>query len=153
MGGEETMQRGRRGDYNHHGQLILGEPASQNKIWEPAPWIPSTSICRGGPHTENHKYLRFATGFWTLRNNLQWVNTNFVIYVCDSQTQIRYGNAPLFKPRNKVYINMSRLPNHTSPPPLYFHMPLPKIALLLYSDFCLDTYFPDNLASHLPIIY
>ncbi len=30
-------------------------------------------------------------------------------------------------------------------------MPLPKIVLLLYSDFCADTYFPDKLASHLPI--
>jgi hypothetical protein len=47
----------------------------------------------------------------------------------------------------------SQLPNHASPPPLYFHMPLPKIVLLLYSDFCLDTYFPDDLASHLPIFY
>jgi hypothetical protein len=46
---------------------------------------------------------------------------------------------------------MSRLPNHSSPPPLYFHMPLPKIVLLLYSDFCLNTCFTDDLASHLPI--
>ncbi len=28
-----------------------------------------------------------------------------------------------------------------------------KIVLLLHSDFCVDTYFPDELASHLPIFY
>ncbi len=39
---------------------------------------------------------------------------------------------------------MGRLPNHASPPLLYFHMLLPKIVLLLYSDFCIDTYFPDK---------
>ncbi len=50
-----------------------------------------------------------------------------------------------------LLLNMSWLPNHASSPPLYFHMPLPKIVLLLCSDFCLNTYFPDNLASHLPI--
>jgi hypothetical protein len=32
MGGEDTTWRGRRGDYNNHGQLILREAASQNKI-------------------------------------------------------------------------------------------------------------------------
>ncbi len=42
---------------------------------------------------------------------------------------------------------MGPLPNHASPPLLYFHMPLPKIVLLLYSNFCVDTYFPDK--SHL----
>jgi hypothetical protein len=47
----------------------------------------------------------------------------------------------------------SRLPNHASPPSLYFHMPLPKTVLLLYSDFFVDTYFPGDLASHLPIFY
>ena len=34
-------------------------------------------------------------GFWTLRINLWWVNTNFVICVCDSQTQMSFGYAPM----------------------------------------------------------
>ena len=38
---------------------------------------------------ENHKYLRFATGFLTLGGNLLRVNVFFLICVCDTQTQIR----------------------------------------------------------------
>ena len=47
-------------------------------------------------YTENHKYLRFATSFLTLGGNLLRVNRFFSICVCDTQTQMRYGNAPLF---------------------------------------------------------
>ena len=44
---------------------------------------------------ENHKYLRFATSFLTLGGNLLRVNRFFSICVCDTQTQMRYGNAPI----------------------------------------------------------
>ena len=41
---------------------------------------------------ENHKYLRFATGFLTLGGNLLRVNC-FFICVCDTQTQMRCGRS------------------------------------------------------------
>ena len=55
--------------------------------------IPSLSDSR---YTENCKYLQFATGFLTQRGNLLRVIRFLAIScVCDLQTQMRYGNAPV----------------------------------------------------------
>ena len=54
--------------------------------------IPSIS---DSTYTENHKYLQFATGFLTLGGNLLRDNHFFSICVCDTHTQMRFGNAPM----------------------------------------------------------
>ena len=45
----------------------------------------------------------------------------------------------------------SDLPKHSPPQHLYIHVPLPRKVLLLYSDCCVGTYFPDNFCSCQPV--
>jgi hypothetical protein len=40
---------------------------------------------------------------------------------------------PNFAYMNGLRLEEENLANHTSPPPLYFHMPLPKIVVSAYS--------------------
>ncbi len=71
--------------------MIVGhicEDRSKSQIFA----IPSIS---DSTYTENHKYLRFASIFLTLGGNLLRVNRFFSICVCDTHTQMRYGNAPV----------------------------------------------------------
>ena len=56
-------------------------------------------------NSRHGKYLRFATGFLTLGGNLLRVNRFFSsICVCDTQTQMRCGNAPVHAANHKSQI-------------------------------------------------